>query len=65
MKLLINQYHLVNYLKYLKIINFINLTYPKVIISTDYHTNLMILNILIDLINPYKEVNHLFAYILI
>lgn len=63
MKLLINQYHLVNYLKYLKIINFINLTYPKVIISTDYHTNLMILNILIDLINPYKEVNHLFAYI--
>ena len=65
MKLLINQYHLVNYLKYLKILNFINLTYPKVIISTDYHTNLMILNILIDLINPYKEVNHLFAYILI
>ena len=65
MKLLINQYHLVNYLKYLKIINFINLTYPKVIISTDYHTNLMILNILIDLINPYKEANHLFAYILI
>lgn len=65
MKLLINQYHLVNYLKYLKIINFINMTYPKVIISTDYHTNLMILNILIDLINPYKEVNHLFAYILI